>query len=97
MPIVQTYPEDFVDIAKEECLKRQLLEKIASASKKYQVSPRRLILSNLYSSNNFIEILHEHFFSEHSLLYRNRKMMILDPTPCLILMFPLMMKRHLRS
>ena len=43
MPIVQTYPEDFVDIAKEECLKRQLLEKIASASKKYQVSPRRLM------------------------------------------------------
>jgi len=38
MPIVQTYPEDFVDIAKEECLKRQLLEKIASASKKYQES-----------------------------------------------------------
>ena len=44
MPIVQTYPEDFVDIAKEECLKRQLLEKIASASKKYQVSTRRLIV-----------------------------------------------------
>ena len=49
MPIVQTYPEDFVDIAKEECLKRQLLEKIASASKKYQVSPRGLlILLSLY-------------------------------------------------
>ena len=54
MPIVQTYPEDFVDIAKEECLKRQLLEKIASASKKYQVSPRRLIL--LGSNDNKCEI-----------------------------------------
>ena len=31
MPIVQTYPDDFGDNAKEEYLKRQLLEKIASA------------------------------------------------------------------
>jgi len=31
MPIVQTYPDDFGDNSKEEYLKRQLLEKIASA------------------------------------------------------------------
>ena len=35
MPIVQTYPDDFGDNSKEEYLKRQLLEKIASA--KYEV------------------------------------------------------------
>ena len=63
MPIVQTYPEDFVDIAKEECLKRQLLEKIASASKKYQVSPRRFIVRLLFiHTGNIISLKFIHLF-----------------------------------
>ena len=32
MPIVQTYQDDFSDNSREEILKRQLLEKIASAN-----------------------------------------------------------------
>ena len=52
MPIVQTYPDDFGDNAKEEYLKRQLLEKIASA--KFEVR-------KIYQKN--INEYHLHFFS----------------------------------
>ena len=38
MPIVQTYQNDYGDNSKEEFLKRQLLDKIASASTKCEVS-----------------------------------------------------------